>query len=294
MVGAIFAVVVLLLGVYQISGDNQNLPLHPDAFDDQYIHCAEELERERMPILLREEKERNPRFHAAWDKAEQRWRIVKNTRKIPCEALIPEEYSIAVTLCTMEDPEAHLIYAEFNANVSTAGASRKEYMENFHFKALHYYLVKGLQAYSTKFKDKHHIVTEQPIPDTAAMVFRFGNFLKIPAQPGNIPAAIATGHRMYRSDVFHECNATEAVQFIIPVSEAFLYIGKKEEYHFIISSGLKCSYFNCAYLGGEKQNTPVCNPASSPLSVSYSHTMPHTFSGFILVINAAFAKLVWT
>ncbi|CAH2225990.1 ecto-ADP-ribosyltransferase 5-like [Pelobates cultripes] len=286
-------VAFLLLGLTQLHGQTQEMYMHRNSFDDQYICCSENLKKEIMPNLLKVEKSKNPEFGAAWDKAEKKLKDFFIDGEIDPER---DYFSVALILFAMEDPELESFFEQFNANVSTAGCSREEYMTNFHFKAFHFYLTRGLQDNTVKQASKKHFFTTFHLPNNATLPIRFGRFLRVKHETKD--SSLLLSSSLYYTTL--QIPPFENKITIFPVSEVFFFINQGQKLQYATSSGIKCSFFNCAYLGGEKRKVPTCIPESEFLGncnaapgrpVLLPET-PHIFTGLILAINAAFMKLV--
>ncbi|XP_066427426.1 erythroblast NAD(P)(+)--arginine ADP-ribosyltransferase-like [Molothrus aeneus] len=110
------------------------LDMAQDSFDDQYQGCGPAM-TEALPALNRSEFEQNRLFAQAWTKATAEWQ----SRGSPVSPLSSPAQAIALMAYTMND-----LYGEFNPAVHTAGRSRQEYRDNFHFKSLHFLLTQAL------------------------------------------------------------------------------------------------------------------------------------------------------
>ncbi|XP_073468833.1 ecto-ADP-ribosyltransferase 5-like isoform X2 [Aquarana catesbeiana] len=232
------------------------LDMIPNTFDDQYIGCAKEMESV-MPKILEEELKYNQQFAEMWKLASLAW----YKKRIP----LPSKFGIAVVLYTMEKP--YLIHKELNANVSNMGVSRDVYMKNFHFKALHFYLTRALQVLRTGCANKTQVYRGTRIGDVdVALRMRFGQFA---SSSTNITIAEGFGRNpffniltCYGVDIA-DLSEYEEQEYLIPVAETFNMVNQNENTYKLESTGKLCSYFNCAYLGGEKRDSPVCNSGSA-------------------------------
>ncbi|NXO95080.1 NAR1 ribosyltransferase, partial [Certhia brachydactyla] len=111
------------------------LDMSPSSFDDQYQGCVPAMTA-ALPALNRSEFQNNPLFAHTWQRAAAAWRA----RGSPVSPLSPSQ-AIAIMAYTMDDTK---LYREFNAAVRAAGSSRREYLQNFHFKTLHFLLTRAL------------------------------------------------------------------------------------------------------------------------------------------------------
>ncbi|XP_039581563.1 erythroblast NAD(P)(+)--arginine ADP-ribosyltransferase-like, partial [Passer montanus] len=110
------------------------LDMAQDSFDDQYRGCGPAMTA-ALPALNSSEFQRNPLFAQAWPKATAEWQ----SRGSPLSPLSSPAQAIALMAYTMND-----LYENFNPAVRTAGRSRQEYRDNFHFKTLHFLLTQAL------------------------------------------------------------------------------------------------------------------------------------------------------
>ncbi|XP_028617163.1 T-cell ecto-ADP-ribosyltransferase 2-like, partial [Grammomys surdaster] len=124
------------LSFFQVTGLHgagpSMLDLAPNAFDDQYVGCVEEME-ERAPQLLQEDFNKNEGLKLEWEIAEKQWEIIKNSmiypegfRDIHGTALLAYTGNLAI---------------DFNRAV-------REFKKNpgsFHYKGFHYYLTRAVQ-----------------------------------------------------------------------------------------------------------------------------------------------------
>ncbi|XP_053312700.1 ecto-ADP-ribosyltransferase 5-like isoform X2 [Spea bombifrons] len=242
-----------------------NLDFGTDAFDDQYRGCSEILREEIMPKVLTMEKALNPVFGSAWEQAESQWKRMKPTFRLPVG--FRDEFGTAIRVYTTDWPTGNPVYKMFNGNVSVGGRSRDHYMQRFHFKALHFYLTRALQILKKNSKRKHqayrgtdhsHEVSEAPL--------RFGRFTSTSL---NVEVAKEYGSGLlleittcFGVDIHRISFFPEEREVLVPVAEKFRYVGRKGNVYVINSTCELCSYFNCAYLGGEKQEAPECSSSA--------------------------------
>ncbi|NXN87791.1 NARE ribosyltransferase, partial [Bombycilla garrulus] len=111
-----------------------SLDMAQNSFDDQYQGCGPAMTA-ALPALMRSEFQQNPLFARVWKEAAAEWHE-RGSRVSP---LASPEQAIAIMAYTMND-----LYREFNAAVRSAGRSRQEYRDNFHFKTLHFLLSQAL------------------------------------------------------------------------------------------------------------------------------------------------------
>ncbi|NWY60199.1 NARE ribosyltransferase, partial [Chionis minor] len=115
------------------------LDMAPNSFDDQYRGCSHMMEKE-LKELNRTEFARNSIYADTWAIATKEWQSWRH-RSPQSLALRPEQ-AIALLAYTQAGP----LYPEFNKAVREAGRSRREYLDNFHFKTLHFLLTEALHS----------------------------------------------------------------------------------------------------------------------------------------------------
>ncbi|RLV71475.1 hypothetical protein DV515_00017411 [Chloebia gouldiae] len=146
------------------------LDMARDSFDDQYRGCRQAMAL-AVPALCKFEYQKNPLFAQTWAKADAEWR----TRGSPVSPLPSPWQAVALLTYTTKD-----IYKEFNEAVRTAGRSRREYRDRFHFKALHFLLSQALAALRDTQKNKCHRVSrgvhDVQFQARAGQRVRFGHF----------------------------------------------------------------------------------------------------------------------
>ncbi|XP_051005284.1 T-cell ecto-ADP-ribosyltransferase 2-like [Acomys russatus] len=108
------------------------LDMAPNAFDDQYEGCVEDME-EKAPRLLQEDFNMNKQLKSEWEKAEQQWKKIKTTVSYPKG--FHDFHGTALVAYT------GAIYKDFNEAVREF----KKKSSKFHYRAFHYYLTRALQ-----------------------------------------------------------------------------------------------------------------------------------------------------
>ncbi|XP_063804833.1 ecto-ADP-ribosyltransferase 5-like isoform X2 [Pseudophryne corroboree] len=229
-----------------------NLDLVPNAFDDQYKGCSEIMETDVMPKVLTQEKALSSVFNTAWNCASVQWNKVKATVHLPSE--FRDEFGIAIAVYTTDWPKDNPIYKVFNGNVSLAGRSRGYYMQNFHFKALHFYLTRALQVLKKNSRRRHRVYrgTEDSYHVSEA-VLRFGRFtsssLDIEVAKEYYEGLFFNITTCFGVNIHKISSFPKEREILIPVAEKFHYVGKEGNIYILNSTCELCSYFNCAYLG---------------------------------------------
>ncbi|NWV95577.1 NAR1 ribosyltransferase, partial [Machaerirhynchus nigripectus] len=136
---ALLAITVATTATTVPSGDTAPPPvvpldMAPDAFDDQYQGCSRTMTK-ALPALNRSELQQSGHFAEGWALATAEWRV----RTSPRSPLSPAQ-AIALLAYTAPVP----LHRTFNEAVRAAGRSRREYLDNFHFKVLHFLLTDAL------------------------------------------------------------------------------------------------------------------------------------------------------
>uniref|UniRef100_A0A8C3VJ65 NAD(P)(+)--arginine ADP-ribosyltransferase n=1 Tax=Catagonus wagneri TaxID=51154 RepID=A0A8C3VJ65_9CETA len=240
----------------------ENLNLAPDTFDDAYVGCSEEME-EKAAFLLEEEAARHPRLWEAWGTARKAWEGRRPGLSLPPG--FQAQHGIAVMLYTNS---SNALYRELNRAVRTHGASRESYMAHFPFKALHFYLTRALQLLQssggcsrgpgeTVFRGVSTLLFE---PEKLGDSVRFGQFAsssKDEAVARRFGAATlfslrtCFGAPIEALSVFPEEREVLILPHEVFLVTSFSQVGAQNLVT-LSSSGWMCSYFNCAYLGGER------------------------------------------
>uniref|UniRef100_A0A803JHU8 NAD(P)(+)--arginine ADP-ribosyltransferase n=1 Tax=Xenopus tropicalis TaxID=8364 RepID=A0A803JHU8_XENTR len=239
-----------------------NLDLMPNAFDDEYEGCAEELERDSMPKVLKMETYQNPVFGLAWKRAEKDWNKVKSTLRLPLG--FTDAFGTAIRVYTTDWPEGNPLYKAFNGNVSSAGRSREHYMEHFHFKALHFYLTRAMQVLRRNSRRRYRTYRgTDGSYEVSEELLRFGRFtsssLNVEVAKGYNAGLLFEITTCFGVDIHRVSFFPKEREVLIPVAEKFHYVGKRDNIYVMNSTCQLCTYFNCAYLGEEKREVPVCS-----------------------------------
>ncbi|XP_021496673.2 T-cell ecto-ADP-ribosyltransferase 2-like [Meriones unguiculatus] len=113
------------------------LDMAPNAFDDQYEGCVEEMD-EKAPQLLQEDFSMNEQLKLEWERAEQQWETIKNRRNY--SEGFHDVHGIALVTYTGN------LAKDFNRAVRAF----KTNPANFYYKAFHYYLTRAPQLLSNQ------------------------------------------------------------------------------------------------------------------------------------------------
>ncbi|XP_053313900.1 ecto-ADP-ribosyltransferase 5-like [Spea bombifrons] len=252
---------------------HETLDMASTAFDDQYVMCSEDMEAS-MASMLNVEKSLDPDFRGAWEKAESRWEKRRLDSSLPA---LPkgfrDEHGIAILVYTDKDfpsPEVSLP-SRFNEAVRTAVASRRDYLDKFHFKVLHYYLTTALQLLEAEcrlvyrgIRGLHFVPPEEP-----DALIRFGQFT-------SSSMSQKTAEGFGRDSFFHitTCHGVDIGPLSTNANESEVLIPGDEIFHvsnftngghqFVLTSTKRrCQYYNCALLGGGRAPTCCWDPRNS-------------------------------
>ncbi|NXA16695.1 NRT2 ribosyltransferase, partial [Sapayoa aenigma] len=162
-------VLVLLAGPSATGLREIPLNMTQTAFDDQYRGCREEMMQE-LPALNSTEFSTNTLYAQVWAKATAQWQRTGGSRLWP-------ELAIALLAYTMKTD----LFRVFNEAMRKGGRSRREYLENFHFKVLHFLIteaVKDLRKAKSHPKCLHVYRGVRDVQFTAkpGQTIRFGQF----------------------------------------------------------------------------------------------------------------------
>ncbi|NXG70707.1 NARE ribosyltransferase, partial [Baryphthengus martii] len=116
----------------------KEMDMAPTSFDDQYQGCSHMMEKELAELNRTEFTNRI--YAEAWTIATAEWR--NRHGHIHQTLALRPDLAVALLAYTLQGS----LYREFNEAVRTAGSSREYYLDNFHFKVLHFLLTEALRA----------------------------------------------------------------------------------------------------------------------------------------------------
>ncbi|XP_065279482.1 ecto-ADP-ribosyltransferase 5-like [Emys orbicularis] len=287
------------LGIPQAKCEVQ-LNMMKDAFDDQYIGCAEEMHGIAHKLI---QPEMSP-FSPLWENATEKWNRVKTTITRPSN--FEDEYGIALVAYT--DPTKYTKYNKifstiFNDAVSGTNRSRAAYMASFQFKAFHYYLTRALQLLWKETGEKCGVMYKTTVyrgvnttsKYTGQASIRFGYFAsssinrKVAESFGK--ATFFTIHTCFGVKIQDMSYNRSQEEVLIPPYEIFNVVKIQGNNVTLQSIKQNCSNFNCAYLGGKKTQTCVYNSATRGGPAFPSVLSPSLFGGSVILIHIAALKL---
>ncbi|XP_072466440.1 ecto-ADP-ribosyltransferase 5-like isoform X1 [Notamacropus eugenii] len=246
--------------------------LQPNAFDDQYMGCEEDMMKKAEELLAKERKV-DAQLNDVWEKAEKR-RENLNFNKRPIE----KPFEIAVIAYTDPDSKAKIpFYSKFNENVRTCCSSTDDYMKSFHFKAFHFYLTRAIQKLGGKCIPVYRGIKHKVYPDKKREM-RFGQFT---SSSKNIN--VARDYSKSSGTLFHftTCLGAHTEHLSYNKSEGEVLVPPYEVFNIssFEANGLNtihlqnkatCSNFNCAYLRGKTKNKCPSNSGKKSLHTSPS------------------------
>ncbi|XP_069495662.1 ecto-ADP-ribosyltransferase 5-like [Ambystoma mexicanum] len=242
----------------KVNGQVQMLDMAPNCFDDQYIDCADKMEKVITASgLLKQEMDFNQDFKNQWSKAKEAWAQKKKTGKMPpLPQGFKEEYGMALLTYTGTD-----IHKQFNNAVRVGSQSRDHYMERFLFKSLHFYMTRALQLLRKSCRTSLQVVYRgvRSIrfvpPSGSEKRIRYGQFTSISLDKSTASA--------FGTDTFFTIRTCFGVQIanfslfptesevLSPANEVFTVSAYTEAGHKLVlnSTQRTCSKYNCTYLG---------------------------------------------
>ncbi|XP_020823447.1 ecto-ADP-ribosyltransferase 5-like isoform X2 [Phascolarctos cinereus] len=247
-------IVVMIIGIIGlvIYEENVEMPenvisLEHNAFDDQYVGCEETMEM-RAKELLAQERAMNSNFNEVWENAEIEWENMSTEKK-----RMKMPFEVAVIAYTMEKKK---IYPAFNQAVRKCCASWEAYMNNFHFKALHFYLTRAVQILKRSCKDVYRGISVKQYPDGTGEM-RFGQLAStslkqyVARRFTNGSGTLYKVHTCEGAPIEHLSAYPDEKEVLIPPYEVFNVSRFSESEGFQnveLKSTRTFSKFNCAYL----------------------------------------------
>ncbi|XP_068920773.1 ecto-ADP-ribosyltransferase 5-like [Petaurus breviceps papuanus] len=247
----IIGIIVVVTCVVKVESSGNVISLEDNAFDDQYVGCEKTMEM-RAKDLLAQERAINSNFSKVWKNAESKWENMSPKKK-----RMNMLFEVAIIAYTMEENK---IYPTFNQAVRKCCYSSEDYMNNFHFKALHFYLTRAVQILRTSCTNVYRGISVGMHPDGTGEM-RFGQFASTSLEEGAARKFINASGTLYKvytcegANIEHLSVFPDEKEVLIPPYEVF------SVSRFLDSGGLKnvelhskrtFSKFNCAYLRGKK------------------------------------------
>ncbi|XP_056416238.1 ecto-ADP-ribosyltransferase 5-like isoform X2 [Hyla sarda] len=261
------------------------LEMYKDSLDDQYIGCLDRMESV-APELLKKEREQRPELDTAWNISSATW----EQRKFSIGDLpdgFRDEYGIALLIYTYMDLP---LYKDLNWAVREYG----QHPESFPFHSWHFYLTRALSLLRTScdgkpwwtYRGTSKVQFEPPSdPRETIRLSQFSSSsadIKQAQQFGN--ASFFNITTCFGADLEKFSYYPSQKEVLIPVDEVF-HVTKyiKEGNQLVLqTTNKRCSYYNCAYLGGIKREN--CVYSSAPTVAKFSEAVS---APLLVAINIA-------
>ncbi|XP_050839727.1 NAD(P)(+)--arginine ADP-ribosyltransferase 2-like isoform X2 [Serinus canaria] len=239
-----------LLAMTMATAAIMELPLDMawDSFDDQYLNCGPAMTA-ALPALKNSDFNKNKEFYQAWEKATAEWQ-----KRGSYSSSLTNDQAIALMVYTMKS-----VYSDFNKAVRTAGKSRREYWDNFHFKTLHFLLTQALQKLRNPYKCLNVSRGVKDVRFNAKFhdKVRFGHFTS-----SSLNKTVAWGYGTDTMFEVHTCHGVDIQKFSFNQSEKEVLIPPFEIFkvtyvnifgsrrNIWLNSTGKSSNYNCEWLRG--------------------------------------------
>uniref|UniRef100_F7F927 NAD(P)(+)--arginine ADP-ribosyltransferase n=2 Tax=Ornithorhynchus anatinus TaxID=9258 RepID=F7F927_ORNAN len=261
--GSSFVVTVIVLWVQillqspQAAEAQLGRHLGPSPFDDEYVGCVEWMER-KAPELLRKELGQSRFFAAVWDHAAATWAQQKQGQRLP--AGFSDLHGTALVAYTNGTLLRH-----FHTAAQRYASSRTRYLARFQFKALHFYLTRGLQLLRSPCSDQPRQAAYRLCPAWLHRgrrgTVRLGQLTLATLAPW--PVADFNTLPAY---AVYSCFSVSLGPFSSHSGHGKVLVSGNEEFTVVRGEGqglggpsfalqstnCTCSHFNCAYLGGRR------------------------------------------
>ncbi|XP_042126261.2 T-cell ecto-ADP-ribosyltransferase 2-like [Peromyscus maniculatus bairdii] len=240
----------------QVTGltERSDLDMAPNAFDDQYEGCVEDMER-KAPQLLQEDFNMNGKLKSLWKEAEVEWKKKKKTVKYPKG--FNDYHGTAVVAYTN-----HSV-----TNFHTAVREFKKNPGNFHYKAFHYYLTRALQLLRNQNRSCYKVYrgSKNKFHYSGNRFVRFGHFgsssfnKKVAEGFGGTTGTLFTIKTCLGVNISGFSYRPEQKEVLIPVYEVYENVSvnasSKESDEILLPSPTRGeSYYNCFYSGSTNKS----------------------------------------
>uniref|UniRef100_A0A3P9AL59 NAD(P)(+)--arginine ADP-ribosyltransferase n=1 Tax=Esox lucius TaxID=8010 RepID=A0A3P9AL59_ESOLU len=145
-----------------VTSQEKKMDMAPNAVDDQYIECRDEMLKKVQGVLEKEQKD-SPEDYNTWAESQK------------CTQTIPGGVKEHTAALVFYGNKGHRFEKKFNNAVATLGANFSVY-ESFQFKSLHFLLMDAMRLLKTgKCKTVFH-GSEQKYTAQVGSEVRFGTF----------------------------------------------------------------------------------------------------------------------
>ncbi|KAG8582070.1 hypothetical protein GDO81_007905 [Engystomops pustulosus] len=280
---------LIFLMTGQVSCLQVQLGMYEDAFDDQYMGCLDTMESV-APELLKKEREQSPELDKAWNNSSVTWNQTK-----PSLGRLPDgfrdEYGIALLLYTYMDSP---LYKELNWAVREYG----QHPDSFRFHSWHFYLTRALSLLRSRcdgkpwstYRGTSKVHFEPPSdPQAPIRLSQFTSTSMDIAQAqkfGN--TSFFNISTCYGADIERFSHYPAQKEVLIPVDEVFYVTKYIEEGNQLVlgTTSRRCSFYNCAYLGGDKRQSCIYNSAPPIVKMGESVLVPLLVATSLAVLQA--------
>uniref|UniRef100_A0A8C3Q3P9 NAD(P)(+)--arginine ADP-ribosyltransferase n=1 Tax=Geospiza parvula TaxID=87175 RepID=A0A8C3Q3P9_GEOPR len=242
---------LLAMAMATMAVDAIPLDMAPDSFDDQYKGCGPAM-KAALLTLSWSEFEQNKKFAEVWAKAVAEWQS-----QGPSVSPLSPDQATAIMAFSMDG----LTKSMFNDAVRVAGRSRQEYLDNFHFKTLHFLLTDALatlrDAQKGQCRDAFLKVCGTRFEAQLGDTVRFGLFMPVfPSKqigecPGETMLELRTCHGV---ELQFSSEQPDEKVVLIPPFETFKvtqYTQEGDKTQIQLQSTGTFSKYNCEWLGGD-------------------------------------------
>ncbi|KAM5181664.1 ecto-ADP-ribosyltransferase 5-like [Mantella aurantiaca] len=258
------------------------ITMNPNAFDDQYEGCEEEMDIEIQSSLLEEEKNADPDFGHAWDLAMEVWNETKEYVNEEIPDGFRDEFAIAIIIYSNDT-----VYSDFNEAV------RNYDRENFNFHSLHFFMTRAMNFLRSDcpvpvYRGVNRV---RLLPEDIGGKIRFGQFTSS-SRNHTVAENFGTGtffniSTCYGADIHYFSAYPGEEEVLIPIDEVFevtSFTREEGESRFVLkTTKARCHYYNCDYLRkGGKSSTCVYSKGTRELSSSALITLAFSILIFIM------------
>uniref|UniRef100_A0A669Q186 NAD(P)(+)--arginine ADP-ribosyltransferase n=1 Tax=Phasianus colchicus TaxID=9054 RepID=A0A669Q186_PHACC len=253
------------------------MDMAPNSFDDQYHGCVDLMEAELLELNRTEFNNYTPDWRRAAAEWQSRWGHAAHPPALPWDQ------ATAVLAYMMQGN----LYHQFNSATLTAGRSRQHYLSSYHYKTLHFLLIRALQTLRRSQLQRcfqvYRGVRGTRYTAQQGQLVRFGHFTSSSLQK-NLPSVYGPDtffsvETCYGAPVLHFTTFPAENKVLIPPFEHFrvtnITRNKGITYIQLRSQGNSSTY-NCEFVKEKRCKEPPC---AASAQVSTQHTVSTGRSG---------------
>ncbi|KAM5182252.1 ecto-ADP-ribosyltransferase 5-like [Mantella aurantiaca] len=278
----------------RVTSQRVQLGIYRDSLDDRYVGCVDKMES-LAPDILKAERQANMELDAAWLGASQTW-STRKTLMTSLPAGFKDAYGMALLVYTNYTLP---VYKQFNQAVREYGADPS----SFAFHALHFYVTRALallrggcdgKPWHTYRGVSKILFEPPPNPGDPIRLSQFASSstdIEQAQQFGN--ASFFNITTCFGADIQNFSYFPSQKEVLIPVDEVFhvaRYVNLGNKF-VLLSSTRRCSFYNCAYLGGIKQQSCTYNSVTATPKISDEVTAP-LLAGISIVLTSFASGLI--